>query len=468
MQIAAPVFRLDRSPGSLGATPIEVTAEGYKVYRGVAAFGDVVLDYPELGRREYVPAAEALAPEIVATLVNVPFTIHHPEDLLSAERPDQIKEHIEGTVRAARGNMSTKPPQLEVEVVVWTAPAQDAIESGEVAELSPGYRCNEEAAAPGAIGPGGKPYTTIQRDRRYNHLSGVRRARGVTPDGRRARLDEADAYPLVTMPEMSPPDLSTMLTGISPEGAEILKSLPPVDLELLASMLAGVAAAPAPAAAPMPAIEVEIEGAGEGVAEPTEEEKAAAPEAEPMPEGDAAMPVAAGTITAKEVQDMLSAAMTDLCGKMRDMFGASKADAPPAPTAAPAPAPKADAAPASKADAAKVRADLEADLRSELAFVGEVMRCSGVRLDTYPDAAAKALSVIGEHAPALVPMAKLAADAKRRDDLLALFRTADDKRRDGLVGSQLSALSLLGEDVPLRDMSQGTGFIDLRSTRGAK
>jgi hypothetical protein len=49
----------------LGATPIEIRPDGYRVYRGRAAFGNVVLDYPEDGRSEFVPAEVALGVVVV-------------------------------------------------------------------------------------------------------------------------------------------------------------------------------------------------------------------------------------------------------------------------------------------------------------------------------------------------------------------------------------------------------------------
>lgn len=501
------VFRLDcAAPGvRLGATPIEVTPEGFKVYEGLAAFGDVVLDYPEHGRSEYVPAAEALAPEIAATLVGKPFTIHHPEDLLEAADPDGVKEHAEGTVRRAWADTTKSPPELRVEVVVWTAPAQKAIESGEVVELSPGYRCAEEPAPPGAVGPGGKPYARIQRRRQYNHLSGVLQARSEAPDGRRARLDEAapvasyalsDAPTLTAQPAPAEdpamtditlkPDMdpAEALARFSPEGAEILKTLPPADMEVLLALALGakaeeaehaveaegIAAGEAAEAAALDplagdAVEIEIEGGeeegegGEGVAE----EK---PAKAAKPEGDAMVPQASQALTA----DMFAAGMQDMCDRllagMRDMYG-SKADAPPpAPAAANKPAeadkPKADASrlPGTGGDASRLtsanvarvdRAAIEAQVRGEMSFVAEVAKRSGARLDGIDAATAKAVAMVKDHAPGLAALAEKAAAEGRRDDLLALFADADDRRRDALVGSQFDALRLVAEqDDPFR------------------
>lgn len=181
------IVRLDKqAPVRLGATPIRTTPEGFKVYRGVATYGDVVLHYLDLSppRDEFVPAEEALSPEAVASLLHQPFSIGHPPELLTAAT---AREHVVGSVIAAEADLSAKPPALRVDVIVYDAAAQEDIESGRMCELSPGYRCEEE---PRLGSHGGRPYQVVQRRRRYNHLSGVARARTVTPDGRPARLDE--------------------------------------------------------------------------------------------------------------------------------------------------------------------------------------------------------------------------------------------------------------------------------------
>lgn len=173
----------------LGATPTRVLPSGYKFYRGVAGFGDVVLEYPEDGVSEFVPAREALSPEAIESTIGVPFTILHPDEMLSADDEDYLQQHTVGTVVNAEANWQADPPELIVDVVVHTASAQEAVESGRVADLSLGYD-RDPVRQVGEFK--GKPYQIVQKNRRSNHLSGVRTARSTTPDGRRARLDEAD------------------------------------------------------------------------------------------------------------------------------------------------------------------------------------------------------------------------------------------------------------------------------------
>lgn len=178
--------RLDKV--RLGATPIEVRPEGYKKYRGRAAFGDVVLEYPEFGRNEFVPAAVALSDEAIASTRGVPFTIFHPEDLLSSVDEEAIRRHTVGSVVDAWADWESDPPALVVDVMVLTASAQEAVESGRCCELSLGYSTEDEVRDGEFMG---KPFQVVQTKRRSNHLSGVDTARSTTRDGRRARLDEA-------------------------------------------------------------------------------------------------------------------------------------------------------------------------------------------------------------------------------------------------------------------------------------
>lgn len=173
----------------LGATPTRVLPSGAKIYRGVAAFGDVVLEYPEDDVSEFAPAREVLSPEAIESTIGAVFTIIHPDEMLSADDEEYIRQHAVGTVVNAEANWQADPPELIVDVVVHTASAQEAVESGRVADLSLGY---DRDPVPQVGEFKGKAYQIVQKNRRSNHLSGVRTARSTAPDGRRARLDEAD------------------------------------------------------------------------------------------------------------------------------------------------------------------------------------------------------------------------------------------------------------------------------------
>lgn len=412
-------LRFDAVRGSgLGATPLCVTPEGYKRYRGRAAFGDVTLEYgpgdPGGQRTEYVPTAAAMAPEVAATLVGTPFTLHHPDDLLDAADPDSVKEHVEGTVVSATPDLTKDPPELVVDVMVWTEPAQRAIESGEVRELSPGYFAKDSPAPAGATCRG-RPYQVIQQARRYNHLSGVLRARGVAPDGRRARLDSDTAYPL-TDSEANMEDLDTttppadtakptarkdgtaeeILAALSPEGAEILKTLPAADMAIL---MAALAPAPGPVAATTPTVVAEVEDAGA-----------------PMPSGG---------LTMDAVQKMIDAAMA----KMSGGAGGKKADA----------APRQQPATVVDQGAADVIAKAERAAQQRVRLDAEFVAAAasnGAKVHTVPGAAEHMLATVKASLPGLFERAKKDFTDGRLDALRETYEAAEQVRRARVLDDQ--------------------------------
>lgn len=416
--------RLDlASSVRLGATPIDVRPDGYRVYRGVATYGDVVLPYPELGGSEFRPASEVMSPEAVASMVGVPFTIHHPDELLAAEDEENIRRHQVGTVLAARVNPAVTPPALEVDVIVHQRSAQQAVESGEVAELSPGYRCADERAPPGSAFQG-QPYQTIQRRHRYNHLSGVLSARTVLPDGRRARLDEMptaeSAYPRNENTSMAiktdvsdttvndakvcdAVDPAAVLAKFSPEDAEILKTLSPDGLAMLAAL--GVTAAGEVA-------EEAIEEAAEGEAEAA---------VMPSVEVDALSPAAAGALTKEMVDQMIADALAKMSPKKDAAAGAGPATA--------------DARLDADAIIAQAAERARAAARTDAALVDAVRR-DGHDVRSYDDACATMLAVIEQHTPRHLPRAREDMKAGRMDALRVAYEAAEDIRRDALVDAQ--------------------------------
>lgn len=416
------VVRLDlASSVRLGATPIEVRPDGYRVYRGVATYGDVVLEYPEFGRNEFRPASEVLSPEAVASMRGVPFTLHHPDDLLDAEDPESIRRHQVGTVLAAEADLAADPPALVVEVIVHSRPAQEHIESGELAELSPGYRCEDEPAPPGAA-HGGKPYAVVQRRHQNNHLSGVLAARTVLPDGRRARLDEmraADtAYPPKENATMTTAALAAALTAdtsvtrtdaaadpaivlakFSPADAEILKTLSPEGLMMLAEM-------------------------GAAVAGEVAEEMAAGGDVEI---DDAAAGKPAGVVTMDMVTAAIDAAMAKMGGKKTDGANAGQPNA---------------GAPGRIDPDALIRAATEEARRSVRrdAAIVDAVRRDGHDVHGYDGAVTTMLAVVEQHAPKLIARAREDLKSGRMDAVVAAYETAEDIRRAAAVDAQSGLL----------------------------
>lgn len=116
---------------------------------------------------EYRPRDEVMAPQSLATLRGVPFTIDHPTDDVTAGNVQQLTHGWVLDVRAD-GDL------VKVQVRIATEDAQRAIDTGTV-ELSCGYSARLERRA--GFAANGERYDAIQRDIRYNHLALVDLAR---------------------------------------------------------------------------------------------------------------------------------------------------------------------------------------------------------------------------------------------------------------------------------------------------
>ena len=427
-------------PVRLGATPVEIRVDGYRVYKGVATFGDVVLDYPDLDppRSEFRPAAEVMSDEALASMVGVPFTLHHPDDMLDEHT---ARDHGHGAVLLARRSDSS-PDEMDVLVIVYSAEGQQAIESGELRELSPGYRAREDRT-PGVHR--GKRYDVVQRGHRYNHLAGVDMARARTPDGRVARLDEQALVPpaLAALPyphassirgshmeddiqtppnadrldadAVTPPNDDEGAKPIADEGEMVLSD---DDMALLKQM--------------SPEGQAMIMGLMSGEAAEHEEQNA-----EGMPADDAAPPMAGGILDAAAVAKMIADAIAAA-------MGPKTGDAAPRP----APAAAAPVADAKKNDRAATDETLiaEAAAASTRAYNDAAALTEGVRKDGHDgivgaaSASAKALDIIGDHLPSLKPDAEAALKAGNVASFLRFYDAAEGKRRERLLNDQGAAL----------------------------
>jgi hypothetical protein len=443
-------------PVRLGATPVQVHPDGYKVYRGVATFGDVVLDYPDLDppRAEFRPASEVLSDDALASMVNVPFTLQHPDDLLDETT---VRAHEHGSViSATRGG-----PLGDEMIVLIRVPgleAQDAIESGLLRELSPGYRAREDKT-PGVFK--GKRYDVVQRGHRYNHLAGVDMARARTPDGRVAKLDHAAAaYPhaseTFTMPPIDPKTITELdlialgervdadpadapaeevkdadtaaPVGLSDDDVALLKQMSPEGQAMVMAALAGAptdAEAMAAAALASKVADVPPLDDAAGTVIPS-----VLPGAAPVAGAPAAMLDAAAV--SKMIADAIAAAMG------------------PKPDAAP---PAEDDKDAEEVADKKDRAAIDADAviasareSATRAYNDAAALTEAVRKDGHDNiigadsAAAVALKVIMDHAPRMTDDAKQALKAGETAAFLRIYGTAEDKRRDSLIDAQGVAL----------------------------
>ena len=435
-------------PVRLGATPVEIRVDGYRVYKGVATFGDVVLDYPDLDppRSEFRPAAEVMSDEALASMVGVPFTLHHPDDMLDEHT---ARDHGHGAVLSARRS-DTSPDEMDVLVIVHSAEGQQAIESGELRELSPGYRAREDRT-PGVHR--GKRYDVVQRGHRYNHLAGVDMARARTPDGRVARLDEhapaAPSYPHASdirgshmEDDIKTDDTATRLDAdavpppapaaaaeakpvedsgemvLSDDDMALVKQMSPEGQAMIMGLMSGEAAE-------HEAMELAAATAGAEQAEAAGE----------VPPTDDAAPMAGGILDAAAVAKMIADAIAAAMGPKPDA-------APPAPAAA---APVADA---KKTDRAAIDDDVvaraaEAATRAynDAASVTEAVRKDGHAAAGPASATEIAMQVISDNTPKMLEDAKLAIKQGRMDSFLRIYGTAEDRRRDSLIADQMGVIS---------------------------
>lgn len=430
--------RYDKAPLKVGATPVEVRANGAKVYEGTAAFGDIVKRYPDLDppRNEFIPADEMASPAALASLRGAIFTggprakdwdgrvtlpADHPSDLST---PDTAADLLEGVVLDAwRVDPPDPPggyPELKVRVIAHTRPMQDLIESG-THELSLGMRAAEDWT-PG-VGPRcGTPYQCVQRSIIYDHLNAVTRARSRTPDGRAARLDaDADgaakpSYPRHGENQMNPEVLALLakhvmkMDALSAEDAALLAQMSPEAQAALKAAAEGIgaaaavegASAEASGAADIASVMAELDALKADVAA-LKSMKTDAPACDPKMDRSAPAPSSTATPARQD-----SAMLTD-------------------PAAVIAAAQKA-------ATVASVQA-----YNNAAQFVGHV-RKDGHSANTTDDAATVMLTVIKEHLPFLAPTATEHVKGQRLDALLPIYDQAESLRRAALLRQQ-------GEDV---------------------
>lgn len=162
------VFRADRVQGKF---VVKKTDEGFlQITAPIAKVGVMTyLDSKGKPYREYVPEETLFNKDDIETFQLKPVTNDHPPEMVMSTNSDTY------AIGSVGQNMLRDGELLAVQFTVTNQDAIDDIESGKV-ELSPGYECVSEAT-PG-ITPNGEKYDTIQRNRKYNHLAIVDKARG--------------------------------------------------------------------------------------------------------------------------------------------------------------------------------------------------------------------------------------------------------------------------------------------------
>jgi len=176
------VYRLDRATG-LGRA--RRTDEGYLVVEGYIAKPGVLRYRNADGswRRELVLPEELHRADSLATIDRKPVTLNHPPVNQRPVGPHNVRRL--GVGDASEPSVA-EDGHVKMSLIVRDAAAIRAVESGQH-ELSPGYSVRLDMT-PG-VHPEFGEYDAIQRDRRYDHLAIVGRARGGSTV--RLRADEA-------------------------------------------------------------------------------------------------------------------------------------------------------------------------------------------------------------------------------------------------------------------------------------
>lgn len=432
------VTRHDKAPVRMGARPVEVRANGAKVYEGTAAFGDIVKRYPDLRppRNEFIPAEEAMSEAALASLRGAVFTAgprardwdgrvtlpaNHAPDLTT---PDTVGDQAEGAVLDAwRFDSPDAPyPELKVKVIAYTRAIQDLIESG-VCDLSLGMHTSEDWTS--GVGPHcGTPFQCIQRNVIYDHCNLVKDARSRTPDGRTARLDASgrpiadDTYPhhVGETPIMNPevlalPAKSMKLDALSAEDAALLAQMSPEAQAMLKAAAEGAVAAEVAAVTPVVEADddaaeaasfaavmarlAKLEAAMSGGAAA----KPAAPKKDGAPTPDLSeQPDPATLITTRQDSTMVTDPAAIIAAATKSIQGAAVK---------------------SFNDAAR--------------FVGHVRKDGYDAVHTTDDAATVMLATIKQHLPLLAPTAEGFVKAQRLDSLTPLYDQAEALRRADLT-----------------------------------
>lgn len=142
-------------------------------------------------RRELRPEEEVAREDALAGYEGAPLTARHPKQMISA---NNARAYEIGT-STQRGRYDTATKRVAAAMVIKDPATIAKVESGELNELSPGYKATivKQSGADKRYGYAGNPegrYDCIQRDIEINHLALVEGARGGSD--LRIRMDGVD------------------------------------------------------------------------------------------------------------------------------------------------------------------------------------------------------------------------------------------------------------------------------------
>ena len=221
--------------------PFERTAEGF--LRGRACVTSVgVFEYKDMNggvRRELRSPEEVFSPDSLNSLKLKPMTNNHPNAMVT---PQNIKD-------VQVGNLGDNPSQesspygigsyssprgtdpisdnihVAIDMIIMEKQAIEDILNGKQ-QLSCGYECELDTAAPGARWCG-MPYDFIQKNIRYNHVAIVDTARAGDDAAIRLKLDSADPDVLVQVSNIEEETMkSVKLDGVEYQAeAKVIETL---------------------------------------------------------------------------------------------------------------------------------------------------------------------------------------------------------------------------------------------------
>ena len=196
MTIQQNIMRFDR--GEL-RSPVR-TEEGYILAEGYMSKPGI-LEYRDSNGniiRELITAEELHRVDSLNTLGRKPLTLQHPSVVVG---PTNVATYgcgdVDGDISIADNGY------IRIKMAVRRSDCITSIDNGDTVEISPGYFCDVDHT-PG-IHPQFGAYDAIQRNRRYNHVAIVDRARGGPEI--RMRLDSED----ISLVDLQKDDTSTSI-----------------------------------------------------------------------------------------------------------------------------------------------------------------------------------------------------------------------------------------------------------------
>jgi hypothetical protein len=183
---------------------------GHAARVGILEYSDS--NYPGGVRRELRLPEDVFEDESLASYEAAPYTAEHPPVMLDKHNASQFQHGTVLTPGRADGD------HVAIDVIITEPATIAAVESGELVELSSGYRIKLDMT------PGEHPrygsYHCRQRHIRVNHVAGTRRGRsGPTV---RLRTDGADGTDLDVLVEREPADEpSDPVNALSSDGKSL-------------------------------------------------------------------------------------------------------------------------------------------------------------------------------------------------------------------------------------------------------